>query len=136
LARAGRVLRRLPLALEAALSLSAASLAVRVLSHRRIVRLLGTPVERSARPVGAPGDPASLVARAVTRVAARLPSHPSCLPQAIATRWMLRRRGIDCQAHLGIISTAPFAAHAWVTVSGTVVQGGLVAHTSEIARLC
>ena len=130
-----RLLRRLPLAVDAAVSLSAASLAVRRLDQRRIVRLLGVPVARTERTV-APADPrARVVARAVARVARLLPWHPACLPQAIATRWLLHRRGIACDAHLGIVSTTPFAAHAWVSVGDVVVQGGPVAHVSEIARL-
>jgi len=130
-----RLLRRLPLAAEAALALAVANLAVRLLSQPRIVRLLGEPVERMAGPPAYPGTRARLVAGAVTRVARFLPWHPACLPQAIATRWMLRRRGIECEAHLGVVATEPFAAHAWVSVHGTVVQGGPIGHASEIARL-
>ena len=130
-----KLARRLPLALEAVLYLSAASLGVRVASERRITRLLGVPVEQSAGPIGPPGLQARRVARAVTLVATWLPWHPTCLPQTIATRWMLRRRGIGCETHLGIVSTSPFKAHAWVTVRGAVVQGGPVAHMARIATL-
>lgn len=72
--------------------------------------------------------------RAVERVARVLPWRPKCLPQAIATRWMLRRRGISSVGHLGVTDTQPMAAHAWVTVSGAVVQGGPVAHATEVAQ--
>lgn len=130
----GKLARRVPLALETVAYLSAASLAVRVASERRITRLLGVPVARTD-PIGPPGFQAPRVARAVTLVARWLPWHPTCLPQAITTRWMLRRRGIDCEAHLGIVSTSPFKAHAWVTVRGAVVQGGPVAHLTRIATL-
>lgn len=130
-----KLARRLPLALEATLYLSAASLGVRVVSARRVTRLLGVPVEKSAGPIAPPGPDARRVARAVRLLADRLPWHPACLPQATATRWMLRRRGISCETHLGIADTSPFEAHAWVTVRGAVVQGGPVAHLAEIATL-
>ena len=48
---------------------------------------------------------------------------------------MLRRRGVACVAHLGVTGTEPFAAHAWITVRGTVVQGGPVRKAVEVARL-
>jgi Transglutaminase-like superfamily len=133
--RIARWLRRLPLALEAATSLAIASLAVRLVSRSRLTGLLGIPIEPSHEPQGPPDADARRVARAITRVAAALPWHPTCLPQAIATRWMLRRRGIGCETHLGIVSTAPFSAHAWVSVRGVVVQGGPVPHITEIATL-
>lgn len=75
-----------------------------------------------------------LVGRAVTRVARRLPWHPACLPQAVATRAMLRRRGIECVSHVGVVRTEPFQAHAWVTVNGCVVQGSPITHATELAR--
>ena len=130
-----RRLRRLPLALEAVASLSVASLGIRLRGAPHVNRLLGVPAGPSRGPEGSPDRRACTVAKAVTRVAALLPWRPTCLPQAIATRSMLRRRGIDCETHLGIVSTAPFSAHAWVSVDGVVVQGGPVPHITEIATL-
>jgi Transglutaminase-like superfamily len=48
---------------------------------------------------------------------------------------MLRRRGIDCKIHLGVVSMAPFGADAWVSVRGAVVQGGPVIDIAEPAAL-
>jgi Transglutaminase-like superfamily len=124
-----------PLAAEAAISLAAASVAIRVLSRQRITRLLGRPVSPEVLVPGPPAREARAVGRAVERVAARLPWHPPCLPQAIATRWMLRRRGIGCEAHLGVTGTDPLEAHAWITVCGVVVQGGPIRHATEVALL-
>jgi hypothetical protein len=130
-----KVVRRAPLAIEAAAALTAASIAVRVLSHARVTQLLGRPSSRELEYTipESPEPQAPRVARAVSILARWLPWHPTCLPQAIATRWMLRRRAIPCEAHLGIVSTAPMMAHAWVTVRGTVVQGGPVTG-HELAR--
>lgn len=68
-------------------------------------------------------------------MAAILPWRPKCLAQAIATRIMLRRRGIDSRGHLGVVDTQPMSAHAWVTVGEEVVQGGPVDHATELAVL-
>jgi Transglutaminase-like superfamily len=126
---------RLLLGAEAAIVLTCASVAVRVLGPTRTTRLLG----RAARPsssseAGAPpGARVRRLGRAVERVARLLPWHPKCLPQAIATKAMLRRRGIACYSHLGVIYSDPVTAHAWITVGGTVVQGAPVGHVTELA---
>ena len=59
----------------------------------------------------------------VTRVAALLPWHPTCLRQALAVRWMLRRRAAPSTVHLGIADVASMDAHAWVTVHDVIVVG-------------
>lgn len=70
---------------------------------------------------------------AVSRAAGLLPWRPTCLPQALAARLMLRRRGIDFESHLGVIKTSPFKAHAWVTVRGTPIVGGPTHHATRVA---
>ncbi|MFL5782753.1 MAG: lasso peptide biosynthesis B2 protein [Thermoleophilaceae bacterium] len=132
--RTSLLLRRSALAAEAGLFLTLASVATRVLPASYATRLLGRAGSASsggARPADAN---ALLVGRVVSRVTQLLPWHPTCLPQAIATRAMLRRRRIDCVSHLGVVETDPFKAHAWVTVNGSVVQGGLSRDPSELAR--
>lgn len=124
---------RLGPALEAVVTLSAASLAVWLLPNAKITRLLGRP-SPSIPELPRPPDPRGpRVGRAVERVAAVLPWRPRCLPQAVAVRAMLRRRGIPCHCHLGVVQTKPLTAHAWVTVDGVVVQGGPVHHATELA---
>jgi hypothetical protein len=123
------------MALEAAGSLLVASVAARVLCGQDVTRLLGV-AERPGDHVPQSLNPeAARIGRTVSRVAGVLPWRPKCLRQAMATRWMLRRRGIPCEAHLGIVRTEPFEAHAWVTVEGSVVQGGPIGHATEIAVL-
>ena len=102
-----------------------------------ISALLGTPHATSSpeAPVSAESSPdsrAARVGRAVERVARVLPWRPPCLPQAIATRRMLRRRHISSRGHLGVVGTAPLSTHAWVTVHGAVVQGGPLPHVEEL----
>jgi hypothetical protein len=123
------------LAIEAAASLLLASVALRLRRRRNTARLLGTAAPFP--PTSPPADDAEArrIGRVVSRVARVLPHEPTCLRQAIATRWMLRRRGIGCEAHLGIVSTDPFEAHAWVTVGDVIVQGGPVVGATELAVL-
>lgn len=127
-------LRRLPLAAEAGVTLAYASLRLLWYPRSKTSSLLG-----KAGPPVAPGPvPTDVstetlrIGRAVERVANVLPWHPVCLPRALAVASMLRRRGVECRAHLGVTSTAPPEAHAWVTVGGLVVQGAPVDHVTEL----
>ncbi|MFZ9043033.1 MAG: lasso peptide biosynthesis B2 protein [Ilumatobacteraceae bacterium] len=128
------VLRALPVAAEATVELTVASIRIGRTSETRLIGLLGEPVTadttrvevdqltddqrtaiRSARRIG----------RIVTRVARTLPWKPTCLRQSLATRTMLTRRGVDGTIHLGIADVATMDAHAWVTVDGWTVVGRL-----------
>jgi len=128
--------RKVLLGSEAVVLLIAASVAIRILPSPRVLRLLGRPAppEPPSPPPAEPGH-ARLVGRAVERVSGHLPWRPLCLAQAIATRVMLGRRGIDCEGHLGVRTTAPFDAHAWVTVGDVVVQGAPIEGVTELAVL-
>ena len=67
------------------------------------------------------------VGRMVRRVARRLPFKASCLPQAMAAQWMLRRRGVSSRLWIGARRAAPgqpLDYHAWLTVDGESVIGG------------
>jgi hypothetical protein len=78
----------------------------------------------AAAPSAAELEEAARVGSAVSRAGARLPWHPTCLRQALATQRMLRRRRIAAQLHLGVTSPREPSAHAWVTVGGRPVVGG------------
>jgi hypothetical protein len=112
-------------AAEAAVALTRASIELRMHSERA-VGLLGRVSRGEAEPdaTDAQVREALLVGRVIAGVARRLPWHPTCLRQALATQRMLRRRGIDCQIHLGVTGASDPAAHAWVTVGGRPVVGG------------
>jgi len=132
-----RTSRRWALAAEAGVLLVGAQLGIRLSGPRALMRRLGRAesyadggsrepaVWRRARPI----------ARCVDRVADRLPWRPACLPRALATRTMLRRRGIPCELHLGIMGTRPLAAHAWVTVGGLAIQRGGTRGITALATL-
>jgi hypothetical protein len=60
-------------------------------------------------------------AEAVARAAAFYPGRALCLEQSLALYLRLRRAGVAATFHLGV-QPHPFAAHAWVSVSGQPVN--------------
>jgi hypothetical protein len=147
------VTSRLPLAVEAAVTLTVASVRLRWRPQTETSGLLGDARPPSgatasgggasnragasseagaSREAGASSE-AIRIGRAVERMAAVLPWHPVCLPRAVAVAAMLRRRGIECRAHLGVRGERPPEAHAWVTVGGVIVQGAPLDGVTELA---
>jgi hypothetical protein len=72
----------------------------------------------------------------VTRAARYVPFRAVCLPQAMAARLMLKRRGIASTMHFGAAKgeAKPLDAHAWLDAAGVEVTGFPVAEKfAEIA---
>jgi hypothetical protein len=63
------------------------------------------------------------VRQAVTTAARNVPWNAVCLPQAIAAKAMLARRGCGSSFHLGadLNAQGKLTAHAWLVAGGTVV---------------
>lgn len=58
-------------------------------------------------------------------VAARLVPRASCLTQALATRWLLRSIGAECELQVGVAKRlGTFSAHAVLVHQGEVIVGG------------
>ncbi len=115
--------------------------------------LIFVPFPKLARRLGAfvpPSDPRALAARAqgpqaalaqeigwaVTRSARYVPFKAVCLPQAMAARVMLKRRGVASVLHFGAArgEDKPLDAHAWLDAAGVEVTGYPVAKQfAEIA---
>ena len=117
--------------------------------------LLFVPFPKLARRLGhfvPPGDPRATAARksgarqdvvlaeeigwAVTRSARYLPFKAVCLPQAMAARLMLKRRGVSSALHFGAArgQDTPLDAHAWLDAAGVEVTGYPLAHKfAEVA---
>ncbi len=66
-----------------------------------------------------------IVRLAIARAARNLPTDPNCLPQALAARRMLDRRGIRSSLFLGTSRSADAGPrfHAWLKVGGEWVTG-------------
>jgi len=105
---------------EAAACLAMASLAIRLLPFRSVVKLMGR-TDPSAR--GSAADPLR-VRKAVHRASRRLPWRTLCFQEGLAAHWMLRRRGQPSRLHYGIRQQDDrLTAHVWIDVHGVVVIG-------------
>ena len=111
------------LVLEAVAALTVASLSLRLTKFARLAPYLGRHMTESPTDV-APADAtqAARVRWAIERTAAALPWKPVCLPQAVAAKLMLRRRGIDSTLYMGL-DPLTYDAHAWLRVGTDIVTG-------------
>jgi len=134
LARFGEIdNRRRALLPEAVICLLAARLALIFVPFPRLASRLGSFVPPTDARVSqvraqAPGDQARLavaVGWAVTRAARYVPCETVCLPQAMAARVMLKRRGVKSVMHFGAAkgTDKPLNAHAWLDAAGVEVIG-------------
>jgi hypothetical protein len=136
--------RRRGLLAEAVACLLTARLALIFIPFPRLARRLGTFVP--------PADPRVVKVRtaisqdqaqlaedigwAVTRAARYVPFKAVCLPQAMAARVMLQRRGVASAMHFGAAkgTEQPLDAHAWLDAAGVEVTGyPVAAQFAEIA---
>ncbi len=136
--------RRRALLAEAVAYLFAARLALILIPFPRLARHLGTfvpPADPRAVAVRAETAPDQMrlaedIGWAVTRAARYVPFKAVCLPQAMAARVMLRRRGVSSVMHFGAAkgTEKPLDAHAWLDAAGVEVTGYPVAENfAEIA---
>jgi hypothetical protein len=136
--------RRRALIAEAVGWLLTLRLALVVVPFPRLARRLGAFVPPADPRVAAAGAATTAAAArlareigwAVTRGAAHAPFKAACLPQAMAARIMLQRRGVTSAVHFGAAKGegAALAAHAWLDAAGVNVTGyPLAANLAEIA---
>lgn len=122
--------RRLVLA--ALCCVAGARLAVSLLTFPALCRLLDHQHPRRS-PAHAPERIAWAVA-----AAARFIPRSTCLTQAVAAHWLLRRGGSPAVLCLGVLRDpgAGFHAHAWVESEGRVlIGGGAVEGFTRLARI-
>ena len=135
--------RRRALLVEAVGYLLAARLALIVIPFPHLARRIGTFVPptdaRAATSQDAPAADQTRLAQdigwAVTGAARYVPFKAVCLPQAMAARVMLKRRGIRSVMHFGAAKGQhKVDAHAWLDAAGVEVTGYPVAENfAEIA---
>jgi Transglutaminase-like superfamily len=136
--------RRRALLAEAVVCLLAARLALVIVPFPRLARHIGTFVPptdaRVAAAQTATGQEqvqrAEEIGWAVMHAARYVPFKAVCLPQAMAARVMLRRRGVNSVMHFGAAKgqDKPLDAHAWLDAAGVEVTGYPVAKgLAEIA---
>ena len=118
------------LLLKTMLLVALVTLGLRVVSFHNLRRLLAALSHRNG---SSPSSqrPAARVVWAV-KIAGRYVPAASCLPQALTTQTMLKRRGYPAQIHIGLARSEAgmLEAHAWVESEGRVLVGDL----TDLAR--
>ena len=109
------------LLLEATLMLGLARLMLSTVPFGRIVPWLERMPDASEPDTAAVQE----VRQAVTIAARNVPWNAVCLPQAMAAKAMLARRGQGSALHLGAgpADADGFMAHAWLVAGGEIVVG-------------
>jgi hypothetical protein len=120
---------------EASVCLGLAAVALVILRFRTVASHLGQslpPAEAAARMTEVPdASGAEAIAQdvgwAVRRAADHLPFAARCLAQALAAKYMLRRRNITGALHLGVATNqgldGTMMVHAWLDAAGVEVTG-------------
>jgi hypothetical protein len=116
--------------MESLAMLGAARILVKTTPENRLVsRMGGTRFDGPSEPSGKPAAQAHAataerVGAIVERVARTTPWRSMCLEQALAGKWMLRRRGIDSTMYVGMARRGEqFVAHAWLVSQGQTLTG-------------
>ncbi len=113
-------------AAEAAALFHGFRLALRVVHFRRLRWVLGASGPALSTPEGPAGRPsptAIAVSQALFRASKPYPD--TCLPQALAGRVMLRRRGIPSTLSLGTRRRPDgLTFHAWIATDGVILNVG------------
>jgi hypothetical protein len=123
----GLTWRRRFLWLEAFLSLAAARIAVSRIPFRRIAPGLGRRMAESPETTSTNQQARVAAIGWSLRSAARVaPWHSTCLVQALAGKWMLRRRRLASTLYLGVDRGVEnwLDAHAWLRYGSQILTGG------------
>jgi hypothetical protein len=106
---------------EAVASLAVARMVILTVPFRRLAVWLS----RSVPPRTGDKELIVRVRRSVGMAASNVPWNAVCLPQAMAAKAMLARRGCGSTFHLGAATGADgkLIAHAWLAVGETIVVG-------------
>jgi hypothetical protein len=121
------------LALEAAVTLAATWVGLRLVGFRRwktlLVRL-APPKPDATQPLGpARIETAREIARIQQAVSRHLVFNASCLEQSLVLWWLAARRGIPAELRIGARKQAGrFEAHAWVELGNLVLNDSGEAH--------
>ena len=114
------------LVVEAGALLAVVWLGLRILPFASLRRSLEGGSERLGAGVG---TPVARIGWAVAAAGRRFPPGRNCLVEALATDFMLRRRGYQSELRFGVrkdtVSSPPIDAHVWVESDGRVVAGDL-----------
>jgi hypothetical protein len=116
------------LLLEAFFLLGLARMGVLILPFRWLAKSLGQHMKEDQTPL-LPADLklARMIGAAIRSAANYTPWGSVCLPQAVAAKWMLKRRRIPATVYLGLMkdktTTEKLAAHAWIRCGSIIITG-------------
>ena len=118
--------RKRLLLLEAAVCLAVSRLAIAALPFRWLSGALRQQQGEAPRDEEAAVAQCERVTWALQQLRRRAPWSGNCLAQALAGKYMLRRRGIPSTLHLGVAKdqATDLEAHAWLRSGDVVVAGG------------
>ena len=121
------------LILRVALLLPLTEIGLRFFGFRRwkvlIDKFSPTPSFSQSLPADLQREAALRAVRAVRSVELHGLTNPNCLERSMTLWWLLRRRGIDGELHIGgRIEGGRFKAHAWVELRGEVLNDGAEVH--------
>ena len=129
-----RSIQEYRLFVEAWLFLAIARTLIFWIPFRRLLPLLGCPVnqeeaEKAASDHTATNDLLEMIRISILRASRRSPWRTKCFEQALSVRMMLRRRNIKSVIYFGVCMNQPdqkekMTAHAWLKCSNVVVTGG------------
>lgn len=118
---------------EATVLLAVARLAVRLVPFKYIERRLGPRMSETSPDLSADDlDHVRTVSRAIRLVSPHTMWTSNCLPQAIAAKSLLRRRGVGSTLYIGAalepiagdLARRDMRAHAWLRAGTVYVTGG------------
>ncbi|MFN3076065.1 MAG: lasso peptide biosynthesis B2 protein [Alphaproteobacteria bacterium] len=113
------------LLLEALMALALARLALAILPVTTVLGRFGLRLSEGKEAEAIASDPeqAHRIGRAVRCAARHAPFRTLCLPRALASSIMLRRRGLPVALWLGVARAEGLTAHAWCVSGPAPVVG-------------
>ena len=110
---------------EAVVAVAAVRLALAVVRFQKLLMLMEKASVRFRARQLEQRPPASRIVWAIDATTRRLPQCNSCLPRALAARFLLARWGYPAELSIGVAKNndGELEAHAWVETLGKVVIG-------------
>jgi len=120
------------LILQAAVVLPLTKAGLRVFGFRRwkaVMEKFSPAVPSTRTSMEFQREAAQRAVRAVRSAQLHGPANPNCLERSMTLWWMLRRRGVNGELHIGARKEAgKFEAHAWVEFDGQVLNDSAEVH--------
>ena len=105
------------------------ALALRLVSFRKIRRVIAATSRRPEPGASAPSERAMKMAQLVAAAARRSPVNATCMARALTLHWLLRLRGMESDLRIGVRKVGErLDAHLWVEHGGRPLMEGTNLH--------